>query len=64
MMKRSFSQHKDKWDKVEQILVVTMLYHSGSMVDAQKYSDLAKETISKGASADLDEATVHLLEEF
>ena len=41
-----------------------MLYHSGSMADAQKYSDLAKETISKGNSADLDEATVHLLEEF
>lgn len=34
MMKRSFSQHREKWDKVEQILVVAMLYHSGSLADA------------------------------
>ena len=64
MMKRSFSQHKDKWDKVELILVVTMLFHSGSLADAQKYNDLSKETISRGQTNDLDEPTAHLLEEF
>lgn len=43
-----------------------MLYHSGSMTDAQKYSEMSKESVSRYSknSAEMDEATVHLLEEF
>jgi hypothetical protein len=34
MMKRSFSQHWEKWGNVEGLLVVAMLYHSGTIGDA------------------------------
>ena len=43
-MKRSFSQYWPEWQRVENLLVVSMLYHSGSMGDAQQYADLPATT--------------------
>jgi hypothetical protein len=37
--------HKPKWDRVEQLLVVAMLYHSGCLADAQKFAEIPDDKI-------------------
>jgi hypothetical protein len=65
MMKRSFSLHWEKWANVERLLVVAMLYHSGSLGDAYKYCELTNEhLVSPTSQNEREDETSHLMEEF
>ena len=60
---RSFASYWEQWSKVESLLVVYMLYHSGSISDAHSYLKLPLEQLKNQSSVEQEEIT-YLMEEF